>query len=294
MGRLDLKYPDIDNKKVMIITDLDGTLLRTDKMVSGRDLSTLKTLGGMNALRVIATGRSLYSAYRAISEDFPIEYLIFSSGAGIVEWKSKTILKKHSLNGRDVGSVIKVLKKGGADFMVHEPIPRNHYFSYYHSGKPNPDFFRRCEIYSDFCSRDDFTTDHYGKACQILVVEPPETGFSLYNSLVGKLSSLKVIRTTSPIDHVSTWIEIFPQRVSKACAAEWLKIRYKIDKAGILAIGNDYNDVDLLEWSNVSFLTGNAPPELKTRFDTVGSNDHSGFSEAVNKWLSTSNNNNTA
>ncbi len=51
-----------------------------------------------------------------------------------------------------------------------------------------------------------------------------------------------------------------------------------------MAIGNDYNDLDLLDWAAQSFVVDNAPVDLKCRFQQVGSNNNGGVAEAVNHW----------
>jgi hydroxymethylpyrimidine pyrophosphatase-like HAD family hydrolase len=50
-------------------------------------------------------------------------------------------------------------------------------------------------------------------------------------------------------------------------------------------VGNDYNDLDLLEWAGSSFVVANAPPDLTDRFPTVASNDDCGVAEAITRWL---------
>ena len=72
----------------MVITDLDGTLANPEQKISQADLDTLKRLGEMDIIRVIATGRSLYSAIKILDKNLPIDYLLFSSGAGILSWKT--------------------------------------------------------------------------------------------------------------------------------------------------------------------------------------------------------------
>jgi len=50
-------------------------------------------------------------------------------------------------------------------------------------------------------------------------------------------------------------------------------------------VGNDFNDLDLLEWAQTRFVTANAPAELKKRFPAVASNNQGGVSEAIARWL---------
>ena len=78
-------------------------------------------------------------------------------------------------------------------------------------------------------------------------------------------------------------MEIFPENVSKAHAADWLAAYLGFTREKALGIGNDYNDEKLLEWSRLSFVVANAPEELKKKFATVSSNEENGFSEAIDR-----------
>ena len=70
----------------MVVTDLDGTLLNAQGVISEPELLTLKKLGNEGYCRVIATGRSLYSIRKTLAFDqLPVDYLIFSSGSGIID-----------------------------------------------------------------------------------------------------------------------------------------------------------------------------------------------------------------
>jgi hydroxymethylpyrimidine pyrophosphatase-like HAD family hydrolase len=99
------------------------------------------------------------------------------------------------------------------------------------------------------------------------------------------LPDYSVIRTTSPLDGKATWIEIFPNAVSKSRTAAWLAQKLKIDNRNIVSVGNDYNDLDLLEWTAKSYVVDNAPADLKSRFVGVASNNNGGVAEAAKRWL---------
>ena len=62
----------------MIVTDLDGTLLNSEGQVSNRNYETLNKLKDLGHLRVIATGRSLFSTKKILTLDFPFDHLISS------------------------------------------------------------------------------------------------------------------------------------------------------------------------------------------------------------------------
>ncbi len=266
----------------MVVTDLDGTLLHRGMPISQTDSAALTTLGSRNIIRVIATGRSLFSAYRAIDKTLPIDYLIFSSGAGIIEWKTGKILKSHSMKPHEVDTAARFLLQKGLDFMIHDPIPDNHVFTYFQINGSNPDFNRRIEYYREFAVMGDTANPELNReACQIVAVEPCCVPQSSYNLLSRELDRLKVVRTTSPMDGRSTWLELFPEPVSKAAAAEYLCNLHGIEHTEVLALGNDYNDMELLSWAGTGFVVSSAPDELLKNFPSVDN----GLSEAVDKWL---------
>ena len=277
----------------MVVTDLDGTLLDTQARLGSANRQALERLGEAGSLRVIATGRSLHSAELVLDADFPIDYLVFSSGAGILDWSNRELLAAHAMGDEDVQGALELLLAKGLAFMVHLGVPDNHHF-YYHSGggsgggsgagqvavADNPDFHRRCRRYEDFARPLDGSGVEMGQVSQFLVIEAPGSE-SHYDALVSELAHLNVVLTTSPLDHRSRWIEIFPASASKSQAAEWLRHRHGVDHGAVVAVGNDYNDRDLLEWARHSFVVSNAPESLKTRYAVVASNDDQGFTEAV-------------
>jgi len=265
----------------LIITDLDGTLLNSHHSVSKKDLQILRKLKQKGIYSVIATGRSFFSVKKVLPMDFPIDYLIFSCGAGIMEWNSKNIIFSSQMDPQQVVEISKKLISMDLDFMIQSPIPDNHKFFYYHSGRENPDFHRRIELYKKFAEPLNTNLKDYGPASQIIAIS--EDGKHIFSKIKNKIKNIHIVRSTSPLDYKTNWIEIFAQGISKAHTARWLCDKLGISHNNTLAIGNDYNDVKLLEWANASFVVENAPEEIKECFTVTKSNNNSGFSEAVKK-----------
>lgn len=264
----------------MVVTDLDGTLLNCEGIADKPNIDTLKTLGELGIIRTIATGRSPYSISKVIKDNFPVDYIIFSSGAGIIRWNDKQIIHQRHLTAKETQKVINELLRFEVDFMVHEPIPHNHCFLYCSHGNDNPDFSRRIEVYSEYCRPYIPGVEFPNGTTQLLAVLPnnPE----LFIQLSDKFPNLKVIRTTSPLDGKSIWMEIFPKDVSKAYGINWLcshEIHCGIKD--VVTIGNDFNDLDMLELTDLSYVVANAPQELKDCYRVVPSNNEFGFSAAV-------------
>ena len=263
----------------MVITDLDGTLLRDDKKVSAKDLATLHRLGKKGMVRVAATGRPIQLVYDVLPRDFPIDYAVFSSGAGVADWKTGEIMRSLQFARPQVAPIIKLLKTHGLSFAVQRAIPENHTY-YYHKGRILTRDFRDRVMRSEGLARPLPANGYTEKfASQLLVTFEDIRDF---DSIRNSLEAVQVIRATSPVDFRTIWMEIFPLEVSKGQACAWLCRQLGIPGASTLAVGNDFNDLHMLEWAAHSYVVSNAPAELQARFSTVDSNQASGFSKAVN------------
>jgi len=276
----------------IVISDLDGTLLPAQGEVSDCDFQILSSLEEEGIVRVIATGRNLYSALSVLADDFPIDYLIFASGAGIFDWKKRELIFSQHLDSNVVFEISSELIKLKTDFMILDPIPNNHQFAYYRSGKSNPDFDRRLSLYKPFANPIGHAEDTRRDACQLLVIL--SNCVNGFNELKAEFENVNIIRATSPLDHESIWMEIFPLHISKAYGAEWLCQHLNIDSKLSMVIGNDYNDLDLLEWGKYPFVVANAPKELKESYENTKSVDESGFSIAIKKIFNSSKEENIA
>ncbi len=251
----------------IIITDLDGTLLPSNGKISIEDYRFLEQLQQKKIIRVIATGRNLYSALSFLPSDFPIDYLIFSSGAGIMKWDNKQLIYTKKIEHDKVAELSEILIQHQVDFMILEPIPKNHQFWYYRTDSTNADFNRRLNHYKQFATPIGNIADTNRDACQVLAILPNQIDW--FEELSSKFSGIKIIRATSPIDKESIWMEFFPENVSKGHACYWLCNQLNLSPEMAATIGNDYNDIDMLNWSKYSFVVAEAPFELKQKYTVI-------------------------
>ena len=272
----------------MIITDLDGTLFSHARSLSKANIDTLEELGKRNIVRVVATGRSLYSTKKLISDDFPIDYLIFSTGAGIVNWKTKDLLYKNSLNSQIVSQLVDVFIFHKINFMLHLEIPDNHYFFCYKGDSVPGDYLRRVSLYSDFATPYSSKVVNDIKASQFVIILPNIDEYKTIKNITESMNStLSYIQTTSPLNGESVWLEIFSEGINKSYAANYLAETLSIPREKTLTVGNDWNDEDLLEWGGASYVMDNAPRKLKKKYRTLENTQADGFAKAVKDCLET-------
>ncbi len=255
----------IDKHKAAFFTDLDGTILHSGKGFDEKELEFLRRQENI-LLRTIVTGRSLYSARKVLYDDFPIDYLIFSSGAGIVKWKTKEIKHSRSFTKPQIKEIYYFLKTLELDFCIHYPIPENHKF-YYVANKNIADFRRRIKIYSEFAEEHVEDKSYLRNSTQFLVILDHDE--EVLDKIEKALPEYSIIRATSPLDGKTMWIEIFPPEVDKGSASAHLCDILRIDHNKTVALGNDFNDIAMLDWAEKSFVVDSAPEILKNKYSFV-------------------------
>jgi len=98
-------------------------------------------------------------------------------------------------------------------------------------------------------------------------------------------NEITVLRTEYPVRDLSI-VDVLNQGCSKGHALErWAKYR-GIPREQVMAIGDNYNDIEMLAFAGVPFIMGNASKELRGRgWEVTLPNDQSGVAAAVERVL---------
>jgi hypothetical protein len=276
------------NEQIKLVgVDLDGTLLTDNKTISDTDIKTLQMLGTKNIIRVVATGRSLFKVKEVLAPEVPVDYVVFSSGGGVYDWNSGKILQSEHFDSSIAKNVCKHLLDSNYNFFVYKPIPDNNLF-YYHRGAGE------CREFNNYLERHKHNfmplndCDKPIETGQFMAIVPnnDELFERLKNEIHADCKGVRVIRATSPVNSMFTWIEIFPETVSKGHGLKWICDRHKIEYETTLGIGNDFNDWDMFEFVEFPFLLKNGVDNLKKIYQSVDTtNNENGFTSVV-KWMS--------
>jgi Cof subfamily protein (haloacid dehalogenase superfamily) len=278
---------------------MDGTLLEsTTHAVSPRNARALRAAQEAGITVAIATGRR--TAYAepqfeglGLRADTPF---ITSNGAVLSTLGGETIGCRHlkasvaqGLCGllRPFGAAVFTFDKPGRSEMVLEDLEQVH---------------ERISIWID------------ANLDAIEVVNPLERAFDsgddpIQGMAAGSLSAMQkaeeaikasewnsgcdCVRTEYPARNLSI-LDIMPPGVSKGWALERLANRLGVGRSETMAIGDNWNDLDMLEWAGQAVVMGNAALELRTTAKMRGwkqapSNDNDGVAvvlEAAVKKLS--------
>lgn len=270
----------------LVATDLDGTLLRGDKSISPADLAMLQYLGEKQIFRVVATGRNLTKVREVISTTVPVDFIAFSSGAGIYDSRKDRLIYSRNIPEQSVSALSAWLMSRGIGFFLFREVPGNSRCWHYRGRNSCEEFERYYESHLHVTEELPESAPLCTGASQFLVIfRYPEDFHELKEELALHFSDLKIVRASSPFETGYTWMEIFHQDVSKGNAVRFLCNSLNIDRKATVGIGNDYNDTDLLDFTSFSYLVENGPGELKKKYRYAPSNEDSAFAYCLQEHL---------
>jgi len=267
----------------LVATDLDGTFLKNDRTISQNNMDALLKLGSSNVIRVAATGRNLKKVKEVLTTDTPFDYIVYSSGAGIFDWKEQKQVHFQNIGEHSVKKLVYTFIGRNLNFHAFFPAPDNH-LHYYHRGSEYCEEFERYFEFNN-AHATELIPGLFSETelCQFLIIIPENE--NQFNQLKSEIEAvcpeIRVIRSSSPITKGFIWIEIFHHSVSKGNGVKYICNLLNINQEETLGVGNDYNDFDLLEFTRHSFLTENAPKEIKHLYPNVSSNEDDAFANAT-------------
>jgi Cof subfamily protein (haloacid dehalogenase superfamily) len=259
----------------LVAIDMDGTLLPTfSQSISPRNAKALRAAQQAGITVAIATGRR--TAYTApllaglgLRADMP---LITSNGAVTRTLGGDPIDRSH-LEARVARGLCSLLRPFGT--LV---------FTFDHIGPGE-------------LVLEDFEQAHHRIALwveanrdAIKVVQPlenalPDGNDPIQGMVTGGLGKMRLaeqalkasewsgsceaVRTEYPARDLSI-LDLLPPGVSKGWALERLASRLGVDRKETMAIGDNWNDVDMLEWAGQAVMMANAAQDLRTLAKTRG------------------------
>lgn len=263
--------------KTLYLSDLDGTLLRSNEKTSDYTNRTINELTKKGMIFSYATARSVVTAKKVtagITAKIPI---IEHNGVSVRDSVTNDIIATNCFDGA-VLNVLDDLFENGIYPIVYAFFDGKDKFSFVRSkcSKEQLGFvesrrgdIRTNEVYSpdDLKNGDVFYITCIDEAGKLLPF------YEKYKSLYRCLFQRNLYTGEQ-------WLEIMPKYASKANAAVQLKNMLGCER--LVVFGDGENDIDMFEAADECYATANADDKLKEIATAViGSNDE----DAVARWL---------
>ncbi|HUB51740.1 MAG TPA: HAD-IIB family hydrolase [Terracidiphilus sp.] len=275
----------------LIAIDMDGTLLpAASKAISRRGATALRSAQEAGITVTIATGRRV--AYTTpLLEDLGLRAdtpLITSNGAVTKTLGGEILDRSHmqakvarALCGllRGFGSVVFTFDRPGRGELVLENLEQAHgRISLWIEANRNA-----IEVVKPL---EDALPDGEDPI-QGMVAGSVERMRAAEHALKASewASACEAVCTEYPARDLSI-LDLLPPGVTKRLALERLAARLGVDRKETMAIGDNWNDVEMLEWAGQAILMGNAATELRGMARTRGwkqapSSDRDGAAQAI-------------
>lgn len=265
----------------LVALDLDGTILNNKKKIGKKDYALLQQLKQQGILVVVATGRNPESVRRVLSTSAPVDYLIFSNGAGICSWPSLQLVRFECFTPNETAQIVSFLKTRDITFVAYKNFPHNEHYVYFREKKPVKDFWRRLSVYrrlADVPLPEKLIEQSSHFVCFLAQTDTRLPALREHFS-----TGYTTLEIRSPIDNRTLWFEILKVTAGKGNSLEFLGKKLNISPDNMLSLGNDVNDLSMLEYTKYSFAVENAVVALKSDFQLCRSNNHNPLTDACNQ-----------
>jgi hypothetical protein len=284
----------MSNKQIRIVAvDMDGTLLGADGQVSARNLAALKAAEQAGAEVVVATGRRHSYAMRQLRGlGLREENALISSNGAVVRTLGARLMERTLLAPatakwlcghmdefrRSLLITFDRVQPGGEDvkgaLVVEEMDDLNASIGRWMAA--NEPYIERVIPMEDALGREGLiqmmlcgTIERMREAQARLLADPRVLGVGLESAAEPQQTDGErpvveaALHRTEYLERDLSIVDILPAGCSKGHALLDLARERGVEREEILAIGDNWNDVSMLEAAGAAVLMANAPEDLK-------------------------------
>lgn len=246
-------------QKTLYITDLDGTLLTSDKLVTHYTKETLNKLIAEGVHFSVATARTPATVTELLSELHINEPIVVMNGTAIYDLKTATYVDVEYIDPavrQELLQTISSVGGGGFVYCIDEQK-----ICAYHKKLSNAfeiEFFEERKDKSEKMFIEGPVPTE-GKVAYITIMDTKEN----IQKIVDAISHFKEISMVfySDVYTNAYYLEIYSHTVSKANAIKKLKKRQGFER--VICFGDNLNDMHMFECADEGYAVANAVPELR-------------------------------
>lgn len=271
----------------LLAADIDGTLLNPQFQISAVDMAALRRAHQAGVEVILVTGRRHKFAL-PIAEQLGFDLWLISSNGAITRSLSGETFHRDMLPVETCRKLCSAMREFRGNTVLTFDTDDKGAVVLEHMRELNESIQRWLEKnlqYIDFVIplEKSLTTD----PVQAMFCGRIERMQQALGTLAasGLEKDITVLRTEYPVRDLSI-VDVLNQACSKGHALErWANYR-GIPREQVMAIGDNYNDIEMLAFAGQPFIMGNASEELRTRgWAVTASNDQNGVAAAVEQVL---------
>ncbi len=277
------------NRRLRLLAiDIDGTLLNPDFQISAVDLTAIRLAHAEGVEIVLATGRR-HTFALPIAEQLGFDLSLISSNGAITRSLSGETFHRDMLPLESCREVCAAMREFRGNTVLTFDTERKGAIVLEHMEELTVSIRRWLEkniAYINFVVpiEDALTTEDPVQAMFCGSMERMRHALGVLESAQLR-DQITILRTEYPHRDLSM-IDVINQGCSKGHAlARWAKHR-NILPSEVMAIGDNYNDVEMLAFAGMPFIMGNACEELRAKgWPVTCANDQNGVAAAIQSVL---------
>lgn len=265
----------------LIATDLDETLLSSQKTIDPKNIAALKKANEMGIIIAIATGRGPYQLLNVLEEIDNIRkdrFSILCNGGIIMRNSDRKIVHSSAIAFEKAKGIYEFCKKQ----KIYCEIYTDKHCYVANNGKEETHVNYKNSTYQALTDESlDFLKDE-------IIVKVLLRSYDLNYLMALEEDIAKICNWEISISYSSDmFMEINEKGTNKAIALKKLCTHYGIGMDEILAIGDNFNDQQMLEEAGISVAVKNAHLLLKDIADytSTKTNDQAAVADAIERFV---------
>jgi len=261
----------LKNDYKLLALDMDGTILTSDHQLTERVRLALSQVAGQGIPIILVSARSPSSMVRYADQIGLCEIMVALNGVLVVGQK-REILHYTTLPYDDVQTILALCER-------YHYTPNLFIDFDWYTERMNAKIERQISVVGFRPILGSFSSSGVIHEVQkILVMGEAATAPAFFTDL--ERECLRVQASFSG----PTYIEVTPVGVSKASGLSFVCHRLNIPPAAVVAVGDNFNDIEMIQFAGLGVAMGNAPDEVKTMADLIiGSHDEDGVADFVER-----------
>ncbi len=247
-----------DISKIVIMSDMDGTLLNSEKKITVKDRMAIEKFISLGGKFTVSTGRTMeaFEQYRSLLE-LKIPVVLYNGGV-IYDYDSEKIMYAEYLPD-DARAVTEELadamqEAGGEVLKIDKTyVFRNNYYQKVHT--------TLCGISPEYTELSEIAD---GKWLKVLFAMSPDD--------IPKMEEIIKEKNYSTVDFVKSsgiFIEMLPHNISKGSALDVYRTLDGMQDMTFVAIGDFDNDIEMIQSADLGVCPANAEESVKRKADIV-------------------------
>ncbi len=262
----------------LIVMDLDETLLGKDFKISERNIKAIRNAREKGVKATIATGRMNKSSLPYVKQlniDIPV---ITYHGALIRSINPEKMLYHYPVDYEMALPVVEAAEKMGyhinmyIDDQVH--VREENHFT---------------RLYQTIASVEVKPVGDMNKFLQRVKVNPTKLTIIDYEGKLDRMESFlseKYDKQLTVTKSHRYFLEVTHLQATKGKALKFLADMLEIKPEEIIAMGDSFNDIDMLRYAGLGVAVANAHPEVKKEADLIAkSNLEDGVADIIEKYV---------